>query len=413
MNTPKTAIVLDKRRPLKDGKYPVKLRVTHNRKQQYYATKYSFSEEEYNKVTGDKPRGKFKEAQLYLYALEVKADRIISKMHRFSFPAFEHALEGPKKTASDDLFEAFAANIEKLFAEGRVGTAESYRNALRSLQRYAKRKKLEFERITPEWLHGYEARMLQEGKSISTVGIYLRYVRALFNGAIEGGIIGREAYPFGKRKYRIPASRNVKQALSMPTIAKIFKYEAEEGGTEQFCRDLWVFSYLCNGVNIADIARLKYGNISGERITFIRSKTARTSREDLKPVVAVMTEEAGQVIDRWGSPNREPGQFIFPILKPGMSPEREKAVIKQQTKSVNKHMRNILKKLGIDEYISTKAARHSFSTTLKQSGASIEFISESLGHHDLKTTELYLASFNDDIKKRFAEQLTNFSKNGD
>jgi integrase len=53
-------------------------------------------------------------------------------------------------------------------------------------------------------------------------------------------------------------------------------------------------------------------------------------------------------------------------------------------------------------------ARHSFSTVLKRSGVSIEFISESLSHNDLRTTELYLDSFEDEKKKEVAKHLTSF-----
>ena len=56
----------------------------------------------------------------------------------------------------------------------------------------------------------------------------------------------------------------------------------------------------------------------------------------------------------------------------------------------------------------TYSARHSFATILKQSGASTEFISESLGHSDLRTTQNYLGSFEDDHKKEVVKALTAF-----
>ena len=39
------------------------------------------------------------------------------------------------------------------------------------------------------------------------------------------------------------------------------------------------------------------------------------------------------------------------------------------------------------------AARHTFATVLKRSGVNISIISESLGHSDLETTQIYLDSF--------------------
>jgi len=45
---------------------------------------------------------------------------------------------------------------------------------------------------------------------------------------------------------------------------------------------------------------------------------------------------------------------------------------------------------------------------LKRFGAPIEFISESPGHKDIRTTENYLDSFEDDKRKEFAEKLSEF-----
>ena len=57
----------------------------------------------------------------------------------------------------------------------------------------------------------------------------------------------------------------------------------------------------------------------------------------------------------------------------------------------------------------TYTARHSFATVLKRSGANIAYISESLGHSDLRTTENYLASFEKEEREKNARLLTNFS----
>ncbi len=81
--------------------------------------------------------------------------------------------------------------------------------------------------------------MLQDGNSLTTVGIYIRPLRALFNQAIRDGIIAPESYPFGKGRYQIPAGRNVKKALSLNDIEKIlndiekiFKHPVQEGSTK-------------------------------------------------------------------------------------------------------------------------------------------------------------------------------------
>jgi integrase/recombinase XerD len=41
-------------------------------------------------------------------------------------------------------------------------------------------------------------------------------------------------------------------------------------------------------------------------------------------------------------------------------------------------------------------------------GASLEFMSEALGHSDLKTTQTYFAGFTNETKKQFAQFIVRF-----
>ena len=77
------------------------------------------------------------------------------------------------------------------------------------------------------------------------------------------------------------------------------------------------------------------------------------------------------------------------------------------TRAINKRMQEVGEQLEIGN-ISTYTARHSFATVLKRAGANIAYISESLGHQDLKTTENYLASFEREEREKNAALLTNF-----
>jgi site-specific recombinase XerD len=71
-------------------------------------------------------------------------------------------------------------------------------------------------------------------------------------------------------------------------------------------------------------------------------------------------------------------------------------------------MANITKNLNISKKVTNIVSRHTFSTVLKRSGASTEFIQESLGHTDKKTTENYLDSFESVVKKEYSGRLKAF-----
>jgi integrase len=329
-------------------------------------------------------------------------------MEEFSFSVFNDKFYS--KSNSDDIFVFYTDYISELKKDGRIGNATVYEYSLKSMQSFHVGIRLSFKDITPAFLKKYERFMTAKGKSLTSTAMFLRCLRYLYNRAVVKGIISRAQYPFGEPddgKYRIPQPENIKKALKLADIGKIFHYKPIEGSPEHFYRDLWVFSYLANGINMKDICLLKYKNIKGERIYFIRAKTARTTRNP-KPIDIIITEEVRQIIDHWGCQPAYPDSFIFPILTKGLTPDREQAAIKQTTKQANKYIKRIAEKLSIPDNISTYSARHSFATVLKRAGVNISFISDALGHADMKTTESYLGSFEDDQKKEIAKKLTDW-----
>ena len=73
-------------------------------------------------------------------------------------------------------------------------------------------------------------------------------------------------------------------------------------------------------------------------------------------------------------------------------------------------MKLIAKELELNKKVTTYFARHSFATVLRNSGVSMEFISEALGHTDMKTTKSYLAGFEVEKIHETTNALTAFSK---
>jgi integrase len=298
--------------------------------------------------------------------------------------------------------------IKDLEKSDRIGSANFYRHSMNSIKIFSKKPThIEFKEITPKKLNDYEEWMLKEGNSVTTVGMYLRSLRAIFNQARKESIITNEQYPFGVGKYQIPVSKNIKKALSLEEIGKLYNHPLDEFSYADRARDYWFFSYFCNGINIADMARLKFKDINGKSITFIRKKTAK-NRKEVKPIVAPLTDEIKRILNKWSNTDKLPDNYVFPILAEGISAKLEKSKIKWIVKQTNKYMQDLGEELDIEENITTYTARHSFSTVLKRSGVSTEFISESLGHSDLKTTENYLDSFEDNIKHEYANFLTAF-----
>ena len=405
MTSAKTATVLDTRKIKKDNTYPVKLRVTFERKQKYYPTPYDLTKKGFERVMFSKRlTDNEKILKKKITAFENKAIEIIKDLPVFTWKAFEKHYY-TNRGAKDSINAAFTDYAAELREAGRIGTAVSYECAQGSLNSFIPGAK--FADITPDFLRKYEKWMLNKGNSITTVGIYLRSLRTLFNNAIAEGMLTKEYYPFGKKRYEIPTGNNIKKALSLKDIASIYYYKPEPGTYTDMAKDYWLFMYLCNGINVKDMCLLKYENIKGEVLEFERAKTIRTKRK-VEPIRISLVDDAKDVIKKWGNKTIDPKTYIFPILTNGITPERERHLIQLITRVINNHMKAIAKDLDIKSAVTTYAARHSFATVLRNSGASTEFISEALGHTNVKTTQNYLAGFEDEKKKETVKALTAF-----
>ncbi|MEJ7739614.1 MAG: site-specific integrase [Chitinophagaceae bacterium] len=403
----KTATVLDTRREKNDNTFPVKLRVTFERKQQYYPTPYDLTKKAFEKVMfGQRLTDEDKLLKKQIAAFENKAIEIIGNLPLFTWKAFEkHYLIN--RGAKDSINHAFAEYAAGLREAGRIGTAVSYECAQNSLYKFIPDAK--FADVTPDSLRKYEKWMLTAGNSVTTIGIYLRSLRTLFSNAINEGMLTKEYYPFGKKRYEIPTGNNIKKALPLKDIAAIYRYKPEAGSMTDRTKDYWVFMYLCNGINVKDMCLLKYENIKGDVLEFERAKTARTKRK-VEPIRVTLTGEVQAIINKWGNKPKDGSTFIFPVLEKGITPERERQLIQQLTHLINDRMKSIARQLGITNDVTTYAARHSFATVLQRSGASTEFISEALGHSNVKTTQNYLAGFEDESKRETIKALTAFEK---
>jgi len=260
---------------------------------------------------------------------------------------------------------------------------------------------LTFAEITKSLLKKYEIWMLTNNRSVTTIGIYLRSLRAIYNQQN----IDRSIYPFGKKKYSIPKSKNIKKALTLEEIAKIYNYEVEPNSASQMAKDYWMFLYLCNGMNVKDFCQLKWTNIDGQMLTYERAKTQRSTEEN-KYISVALKHETWEIIKQWGQPSISKDAYIFPHLEKNMSVEKQMATHKQLIKRINTHMKVIVAEVGIDKNVTTYFARHSFATVLKRSGSKIEMISELLGHSSVDVTESYLDSFEKEQIQKETDVLT-------
>lgn len=413
---PPVSVYLEKRFPSKlTGLYPVKIRVTYKGVRKYFSCNAEFTEEEFERTMSTRPALRDRANQKYLLDKKSKIESIIQGMKVFSWEELkskyydEDPVPASTRKKDNPVYDLFDIFIENNYAENRVGNAKVLQCAKSSFMAF--RPKLRFEDITKEFLLNYERWFLDKGNSISTVGIYMRALRSIYNAAIsdEYNLVASKLYPFynntHRKGYKIPKGLNIKKALTLEQIEMLMNYPLPEGSLEDRCRDFWYFTYLNNGINHKDIAELKYKHIINDEIHFERSKTIRSRRDKEKTIIAILFPESKKIIEKWGNKDKSPNNYVFPILRKGLSAKRAQDIHYTHLQTINKFNNRLAKTLGLNLKLTTMTARHTFASVMVENNVDISKIQSMMGHSSSTTTEIYVKPFNSVSRKETASVL--------
>ena len=285
--------------------------------------------------------------------------------------------------------ELYDKLIDDMKRGGKLGNAGVYKYSRTSLLKFTgQRLQIPFSDIDAVWLRRYENWLRTSGCGDTTISQLFRTLRSVFNKAVELQLVKRDYYPFDAYKVSKFDTRTKKRAITKEDVRKVIALDLSQGyPSERLARDIFVFSYFGAGINFADIALLKYGNVRDGRVQYVRKKTG-------KPINFLLTEEMRNIIAKYQRQGQTDEDYIFPILDRRVhrtEQQRYDRTHKVLT-NTNRWLRKIGQRVGI-EHLTTYVARHTFATVLKRSGVNIAIISESLGHSDLSTTQIYLDSF--------------------
>lgn len=323
------------------------------------------------------------------------------------------------KISKKNVYELFE-EIIKTFDEVDSGTGENYGKALKSFKNF--KPILKYAELTPQFFKDYETHMLNSGRSLTLVGIYCRALRRAIKMAIQQKFMKEENYPFGKRtegKYPIPKGNRSKRRALPDEILREFIHFIPQLEEENYARDIVLFSFYCNGMNIRDVFHLKPDNITDKTISFIRRKTKRMTTVSVR-INIPLNAQIKNILERWGTKNPFKHQYIFPLLNPLLNKDFKTTdvktrtilfnkeayrLIKNEIRRINRILKNIEKKLDSPIHLSTNIARYSWANFLDRNGAPLKYIQEGLGHTSPETTLHYLENLREEEKQEFNDML--------
>lgn len=319
MATTINAVVL-KHQQKKDGTFPVKIRLIHNRVTRYLDTQQYVSRKQLDKDYNIKDGIVSKPIALTLEKYRDAISRMEEKLDFFDCDGLLKLLKTENKPID---FLAFGwAHANELERKGRTGTARTFKTVLRSLEDYFGRNSVLITEINTPMLRAYERyvvnpRKLERvskrgntffidspGLTVSGLHNHMRDLRCLFNVARDAfndedlGVIRIAHYPFKSYKLQKPPETQ-KRNLPVEKIKAVRDYPAlVDDGRVELARDLFMLSFYMCGTNSVDFYYLTAANVRDGRIEYKRRKT-KGKRKDEAFISIKIVEEAKPLLDKY------------------------------------------------------------------------------------------------------------------
>lgn len=318
-------------------------------------------------------------------------EKKINRLQALDIPVtFDTLFETNGRKAGITIEEGFKAEIERLEALGKYNSAAKHKSALIALNAY-KPAKMALEAIDLDYLKGFELYLRKRDNNGNSIATRFAIFKAIYNKAVKEGRIVVKQNPFTLYQVGSLWTKTRKRAIGKEDIQRLIDLEIPynyRSDYKQLAKDLFLFSYFTAGMNFNDIARLCHKDIINGRVYYSRHKTQ-------KLLSCKLSEQAQGIIERYSKQDHAQEDYVFPVLDRQVhtTDKQQFHRIVKSLRKVNSALKEIGKEIGLQFPLTTYVARHTFATVLKRSGVSVALISESLGHSDLSTTQIYLDSF--------------------
>lgn len=377
-----------------DGRAPIYLRITANRKSRWkttgifiYPKHWNENKQEVRKSHDLASAYNQKLREMWLVAEEASLDAS-------SAQEVKAAIEGTKGS-----FTAyFQEYIDRLDRRDQFWQKRKFETTLRKLQETFGRKGVSWNDLDRRALEAFEDYCREErGNATNTTRKELSRLRRVVRQAIKDEVIevGDDPFPAYDMPKRVEPDRT---RLTRDEVQAL--EEAGLDGDAALARDAFLFSFYGGGIRFGDLCCLRPEHIEEGRLQYRMMKTDR-------PVDLPLPDPALEIAERRSASHE--GAFIFPFLIEAdtSDPVTLRRRISSRNVQVNRALKEACREAGISGAgdVSFHVARHSFADFARQSSDDLYAVSKALGHSDLQTTENYLSSFDREATDRLAAEM--------
>lgn len=240
-------------------------------------------------------------------------------------------------------------------------------------------------------LDSYLLKQKAEGKSTTlkrnTINKHHVRLRTFLHAAVREGLLAKNPYS----TFQLRDAPTQRKYLTEEELQRIIEHDLGGNTSLQRVRDIFIWSVYTGlrfqdamDVDVKQVQRDSEGNYS---IQIYQNKTGESVSVPLLPPVV-------KIYERYNDEERKVTGKVLPRMS---------------NQKVNTYLKVIGNLAGIETPITHHVARHTCATTvLLGNDISMEVVSKWLGHHDIKTTQIYGKITNQALKragKEMAEKL--------
>lgn len=225
---------------------------------------------------------------------------------------------------------------------------------------------LTFSEITPDFIDKYRRYLkVKMGNDINTVHTSLKIMKAHLNIAIKKGVIKKN--PFDDVKLTTATPDRV--YLTSGELQILWNAYRSKSLSEEKTANLRHFLFMCyTGIRISDLKSMLKDEVNDGKLIFQAEKTRNIKKKYIR---IPLNSFARQLIK---DENSTTNKLFNPISE----------------QKLNKYIKEIAGKLGIDKPLTNHSARHTFATLYLETTNDLAGLQKLLGHSNIQDTMIYV-----------------------
>jgi len=381
--------VVLRQKPNKEGKLPLALRITKDRKSSFIHLGQHLDPADWDdvkkRVKKSHPNSarlnnfiikKLAEANDYSLELETQKSHVSSRAVK----------QRIKPSAGTTFFAQADLYLQRLKEAGKYNQYTADKPRVKHFKEFIKND-LAFPEVTVAVLERFKNYVrstlnLSERSAVN----HIVMMRSVFSFAIKEGVVDEKYYPFGKGKMKIKFPDSAKIGLNAEELKNLENAQLE--GQPHHVRNLWLFSYYFAGMRVSDVLRLKWSDFQNDRLHYEMGKNNKGG--SLK-----IPDQAAAILEQYKAFKRNQEDLVFPELKDVDLDNKfvTERTIAFKTSAIDKCLKKyVAPAAGIDKKLTMHLARHTFA---QEAGDKIPLktLQRLYRHSSIVTTMGYQSNF--------------------